>query len=105
MLMFAAALAVVLANAHVLTMNPAQPVATTVAVVDDRIAYVGNDVAAARKAAGPGAEVIDVGGKTVTPGFDDAHVHFGLSLTLGGKHGVDVPDLPRKKWIEAVKKV
>jgi len=101
--MIAAALAVVLANAHVLTMNAARPSASVVAVVDDKIAYVGDDVAAARKAAGPGAEVLDVGGRTIVPGFDDAHVHFGHSLTLGGAHGVDVPDLPRKKWIEAVK--
>jgi predicted amidohydrolase YtcJ len=102
--MFAAAVAVVLANAHVLTMNAAQPAATTVAVQGDRIVYVGDDLASARKAAGPGAEVIDVGGRALIPGFDDAHAHFGLSLTLGGAHGVDVPDLPRKKWIETVKK-
>jgi predicted amidohydrolase YtcJ len=101
--MFAAALAVVLANAHVLTMNPTQPVATTLAVVDERIAYVGDDVAAARKAAGPGAEVIDLAGRTIVPGFNDAHVHFGFSLTLGSSKGIMLPDLSRKRFIEAVK--
>jgi predicted amidohydrolase YtcJ len=102
--MFAAAVAVVLANAHVLTMNAAQPAATTVAVQGDRIVYVGDDLAAARKAAGPGADVIDAGGRTLIPGFDDAHAHFGHSLTVGGPGGVDVPELPRSKWIEAVKR-
>jgi predicted amidohydrolase YtcJ len=102
--MFAAALAVVLANAHVVTMNPAQPEATALAVVDGRIAYVGNDVSAARKAAGPGAEVIDVAGRTVTPGFDDAHVHFGLSLTLGSSRGLDLGELGKRAFVNAVKK-
>src|SRR4051812_29946099 len=102
--MFAAAFAVVLANAHVVTMNPAQPEATALAVVDGKVAYVGDDLAAARKAAGPGAEQIDAGGRTVTPGFDDAHVHFGLSLTLGSANGVDIPDQSKGAWIKSVKR-
>ena len=97
-----AVLAVVLANAHVLTMAPAQPRASVVTVVGETIAYVGDDLAAAKKAAGPGAQVIDAGGRTVIPGFDDAHVHFGLSLTLGGDHGVDLPDGDRRAWVKAV---
>jgi predicted amidohydrolase YtcJ len=101
------ALAVVLANAHVLTMSPAAPQASVLAVVGERIAYVGDDVAAARKAAGPGAEVIDLGGRTVVPGFNDAHAHFGLSLTLGSDQGVDIPAGSQTKkaaWIAAVTK-
>jgi predicted amidohydrolase YtcJ len=97
------ALAVVLANAHVLTMSPASPHASVLAVVGERITYVGDDVAAARKAA-PGAEVLDLGGRTVIPGFDDAHAHFGLSMTLGSDHGVDIPGGSKKAWIAAVSK-
>jgi predicted amidohydrolase YtcJ len=96
--------AVVLAHAHVVTMNPAQPEATTLAVVDGKIEYVGDDLAAARKAAGPKADLIDAGGRTVMPGFDDAHVHFGLSLTLGSTHGVDLPESSKRAWVAAVKK-
>ncbi len=99
-----AALAVVLANAHVLTQAPARPRATTVAVVDGKIAYVGDDLGSARKAAGPGAELIDLGGRTLIPGFDDAHVHFGLSLTIGSDHGIDVPEGGKKAFLEAVKR-
>src|SRR5581483_7194566 len=102
--MFAVA-AVVLLNAHVLTMSPAHPDATALAIVDGRIAYVGHDAAAARKAAGKGAETIDVGGRTVMPGFDDAHAHFGLQLTLGSDHGVDLPDgLSKREFVERVKR-
>ena len=96
------ALAVVLANAHVLTLSPASPHAQVVAVVGERLAYVGDDLGAAKKAAGPGAEILDMGGRTLVPGFDDAHVHFGLSLTLGSDHGVDVPGGRKSEWMAKV---
>jgi predicted amidohydrolase YtcJ len=94
--------AVVLANAHVLTMDPATPRASVLAVVGERVAYVGDSLPEARKAAGPEAEILDVGGRTVVPGFNDAHVHFGLSLTLGSSDGADVPEGTRRAWKHAV---
>jgi predicted amidohydrolase YtcJ len=100
--MLAAVLAVVITHAHALTLAPAQPVASTLAIVDGKVAYAGDDEAAARRAAGDGAEVIDVAGRTVVPGFNDAHVHFGLSLTVGGPLGIVVPELPKKAWLAAV---
>jgi predicted amidohydrolase YtcJ len=100
--MLAAVLAVVITHAHALTLAPAQPVASSLAIVDGKIAYAGDDEAAARRAAGAGAEVIDVAGRTIVPGFNDAHVHFGLSLTVGGRRGIVVPELPKKAWLAAV---
>jgi predicted amidohydrolase YtcJ len=100
--MLAAVLAVVITHAHVLTLSAAQPIASTLAIVDGKIAYAGNDEAAARHAAGPGAALLDAHGHTVVPGFNDAHVHFGLSITLGGSLGVDVPTLPKRAWLEAI---
>ncbi|MCU1276476.1 MAG: hypothetical protein JWM53_22 [bacterium] len=100
--MLAAVLAVVITHAHALTLAPAQPIATTLAVVDGKIVYAGDDESAARRAAGAGAEIVDVGGRTIVPGFNDAHVHFGLSITVGGALGIDVPDLPKKAWLAAV---
>jgi predicted amidohydrolase YtcJ len=100
--MLAAVLAVVITHAHVLTMSPALPVASTLALVDGRVAYAGDDEAAGRRAAGPGAEVIDAAGHTIVPGFNDAHVHFGYSLTLGGTRGVEIPELPKKAWLAAI---
>src|SRR5258708_21472603 len=98
--MFAAILAVVITHARVLTMAPAQPVATTLALVDGRVAYAGDDEAAARRAAGDGAEVIDAGGRTVVPRFNDPHVHFGYSLPLGSSNpGVEGASLPQKTWL------
>jgi predicted amidohydrolase YtcJ len=68
-----------LANARVLTMDPARPRAAAVAVAGGRIVGVYDgvpDVSA--------AQVIDLKGAALIPGFHDAHNHmvgFGLSLT------------------------
>lgn len=70
-----------LANANVITMDPARPRATAVAVAGGRIAAVGDD--AAELAAGSAGDVLDLKGATLVPGFHDAHNHmlaFGLSL-------------------------
>src|ERR1700761_5087482 len=72
-----------LVNANVLTMDPARPRASAVAVAGGRIAGVGDD--AAEAAGGARArDVLDLKGATLIPGFHDAHNHmigFGLSLT------------------------
>jgi predicted amidohydrolase YtcJ len=65
-------------NGNVLTMDPARPHATAVAVVGGRIHSLPDDPASV-----PAAQVVDVRGMTVLPGFHDAHNHmawFGLSL-------------------------
>lgn len=65
----------VLLNGKIWTVNPAQPQAEAVAVRAGRIAAVGS-TAEIRKWAGPATQAIDLGGKLVVPGFNDAHVHF-----------------------------
>jgi predicted amidohydrolase YtcJ len=62
-------------NARIRTMNPRQPRAEAIAFDGDKIAAVGGD-AEARAFAGPGAQVIDAGGRTVLPGFVDPHDHL-----------------------------
>jgi predicted amidohydrolase YtcJ len=61
-------------NATFLTQDKSAPEAEAIAVRDGRIAAVGRraDIEAM---ASPGAERIDLGGRTVVPGFNDAHVH------------------------------
>jgi predicted amidohydrolase YtcJ len=64
----------VLTGGHVHTVDPSQPSAEAVAVVGERIAFVGT----ARDAAawiGPRTRVIDLTGRLLLPGFQDAHVH------------------------------
>ncbi len=72
----------VLRNGNILTMNPEQPRAESVAIVGDRIARVGSNSEIA-PLVGDDTRVLDLNGKTVVPGFIDTHVHvadFGRTL-------------------------
>ncbi|WP_432188809.1 amidohydrolase [Streptomyces sp. Tue6028] len=63
-------------------LTPEGRTATAVAVTGDRITAVGN--AEVHDLAGPGTEVVDLAGRLLLPGFQDAHVHpvpAGLELT------------------------
>ncbi|MFD8641350.1 amidohydrolase [Streptomyces zaomyceticus] len=57
----------------VLTMDPARTRASSLAVTGERIAAVGHDEV--RELIGPRTEVVDLGGRLLLPGFQDAHVH------------------------------
>ena len=63
-----------LVNGRVWTGSPSQPSAEAIAIAGDRIAAVGS-TSEIRARAGS-AEVIDLGGQFVVPGFIDSHIHF-----------------------------
>ncbi|MBI3407321.1 MAG: amidohydrolase [Planctomycetes bacterium] len=65
----------VVLNAKIWTVNKDQPEAEALAVVRDRIVFVGS-TAAAKKLVGPKTRVLDLDGKRVVPGFHDSHLHF-----------------------------
>jgi len=64
----------VMDHGRIATMDGARSVVDAVAVRDGRIVAVGSD-RAIRPRIGPRTRVIDLRGRTVTPGFGDAHVH------------------------------
>lgn len=73
---------VVLVGGDVWTMDPGHPRAAAVAWRGDQIIAVGDD-AAVRALAGPSTRVIDLHGRSVTPGLIDAHCHlYGLGTDL-----------------------
>ncbi|HEX6869262.1 MAG TPA: amidohydrolase family protein, partial [Candidatus Limnocylindrales bacterium] len=84
----------VLHPGRISTVDAARTTAAAVAVRAGRIVAVGSDVEV-RPRIGPRTRVIDLRGRTVTPGFGDAHVHpvsAGLSrmrCDLVGVHGVE----------------
>jgi predicted amidohydrolase YtcJ len=64
----------ILRNANIWTVNANEPRAQAVAISRGRFLAVGSD-ADVLNLAGPGVRKIDLSGKTVTPGFIDAHSH------------------------------
>ena len=72
----------VIVNAAIHTMDGDRPAAEAVAILGNRIVAVGA-TSEIKPLAGAKTRVIDAQGKTVLPGFNDAHVHFltgGFSL-------------------------
>jgi len=65
----------VIVNANVVTLKAEESRAEAVAIRDGRIVAVGSN-AEIRKFMGDETKVLDVGGKTVVPGFVDCHVHM-----------------------------
>jgi predicted amidohydrolase YtcJ len=64
----------VLLNGDVVTMDPRQPRARALAIADGRFVAVGSDDDV-RNLATAGTRTVDLGGRTVVPGFIDAHTH------------------------------
>lgn len=74
----------VLFNGKIITVNKNDDICEAVAVSNNKIIYVG-DNNTAKEYIGPDTVSIDLEGRSVTPGFIDAHVHFTeLCLQTGG---------------------
>src|SRR5215472_17474900 len=68
----------VLHNANMHTVNPKEPHAQAIAISRGRIAAVGSDADVLHLSSAL-TKRIDLGGKTVLPGFIDAHSHPALA--------------------------
>ncbi len=98
---------IIIVNASVHTMDDAHPVAEAVAISGNRIAAVGT-TAVIRALAGPATRIIDAGGKTVFPGFNDAHVHYlmgGFSLSNVDLRDAASPEEMARRLSEYAKKL
>ena len=80
---------IVFHTGKVYTVNERQPWATAIAVKKERIVYVGDDEGVL-EFIGPGTRVVNLAGKMLLPGFQDAHVHpieAGMSYLGCSLHG------------------
>ncbi len=84
-----------LTNGKIFTADLDSPWAEAILIRGDRIAVVGT-TAEVQAAAGPSAKVVDLAGRTVVPGFNDAHDHVTASLpAVAVSTGTDpLPDPP-----------
>jgi predicted amidohydrolase YtcJ len=62
-------------NGRLITMEPNQPYAQAIAIRGDKIVAVGSNHEI-RALAGLNAQVINLGGRTLVPGFIDSHAHW-----------------------------
>jgi predicted amidohydrolase YtcJ len=90
----------VFVGGRVFLADDANTVAQALAVRDGRVLAVGTD-AEVRRLAGPSTEVIDLQGRLVTPGFNDAHIHFGA----GGRGLLEVDLLGTTSLAEIERRV
>lgn len=91
----------VLFNGKIFTVDAAMPWATAVAIRDGKFVAVGKDEEI-KKLVGKNTEVIDLQGKLVLPGFNDAHLHF----ASGGLYllGIDLrPARDEKEFVSILK--
>lgn len=77
----------ILLGGKVFTADSTQPWATALAIAGERVLSVGDDDAV-RALAGPRTRTIELGGRVVVPGFNDAHMHIaadrgGMRLDFG----------------------
>ena len=72
----------IIRNANIITIDPRRSRAQALAVRHGRFIAVGDDETVSRLA-GPDTKVLNLAGKTVLPGFIDAHIHV---LSSGIRH-------------------
>ncbi|HEU4880909.1 MAG TPA: amidohydrolase, partial [Longimicrobium sp.] len=90
----------VFTGGRVFLADSANTIVQAIALRDGRVLAVGTD-AEVRRFAGPSTEVIDLRGRLVTPGFNDAHIHFGA----GGRGLLEVDLLATTSLAEIERRV
>ncbi|HUZ18006.1 MAG TPA: amidohydrolase [Spirochaetia bacterium] len=87
-------------NANIVTMSVVRPRAEALVVDGGRILFVGTEREAVERA-GSGCELIDLGGRTIVPGFNDNHVH---AIILGDQNGqVRLTGLSAEEIVDALR--
>jgi predicted amidohydrolase YtcJ len=94
----------VLTNGVVITVDARDSIAQAVAIRGGRIVLVGSS-ADVQRLVGPRTEVIDLRGRTATPGLIDTHVHFSEpadTLDLGDARSMDEVIARVRAWASKV---
>jgi predicted amidohydrolase YtcJ len=90
-------------NGKIVTLDSNDTIAKAVAVKDGRILAVGSDEEV-KKAADSTTSLIDLGGKTMLPGFIDSHTHLGPA-SLNFRYNVDGRCPPNKSVSDILERI
>lgn len=89
-------------NGNIITVDDNNPRASAVATRDGKIVYVG-DLRGAKPLVGDATEQVDLGGKTLVPGFVDAHGHVVTAgLQAASANLLPAPDGPVNSFADLV---
>jgi predicted amidohydrolase YtcJ len=93
---------VIFVGGEIVTINDKQPSAEALAVKGGKIVAVGAraDVEKAHK--GASTQVVDLGGKTLMPGFIDAHSHYINALSVASQAKLYAPPAGPGKDVESI---
>ena len=86
----------------IVTVNDAQPTAEALAVKDGKILAVGAKADIEKAHRGATTQVVDLGGKTLLPGFLDAHSHYINSLLVANQCKLYAPPSGPGKDVESI---
>lgn len=86
----------------IVTIDDAQPSVEAIAVKDGKILAVGGRDALAKAHQGKSTAVVDLGGKTLMPGFLDPHSHYINALTMANQVNVFSPPAGPGKDVDAI---
>ncbi len=89
-------------NGSIYTVNPEQPSAQAVVITDGVITFVGNNSDVAQYEI-DSAQVIDLNGKMMMPGFHDVHIHPIVSGSENNHFSIDTFEANPENFIPAVK--
>lgn len=75
----------------IITVNDKSPMAEALAVKNGKIVAVGSEAAVLKAEKGDATKLIDLRGRTMTPGFIDGHSHFASALDMANQVNVSAP--------------
>jgi predicted amidohydrolase YtcJ len=86
----------------IITVNDAQPNAEAVAIKGGKILSVGSRAETEKSHKGASTKMIDLGGKTLVPGFLDPHSHYINSLSVANQVNIMAPPAGPGKDIPSI---
>src|SRR5271169_1770933 len=89
-------------NGDIVTINDAQPSAEALAVKDGKVLMVGTRADIEKLHKGSATKMIDLGGKTLLPGFLDPHSHYINSLSVANQVNLYAPPAGPGKDIPSI---